>query len=66
MGGYLFHQNTAYEEDRRIPPNPLFYGGRQKQDVAGLFASADYALTADLTLNAGLRWSRGEEALSRR
>ncbi len=59
VGGYLFHQNIAYEEDRRIPPNPLFYGGgRQKQDVAGLFASADYSLTADLTLNAGLRWSR--------
>ena len=57
-GGYLFHQDIAYQEDRLIPPNPMFYGGgREGHDVQGLFASADYRLTPALTLNAGLRWS---------
>lgn len=58
VGGYAFHQNVAYEEDRTIPPNPKFYGGgRQWHDVYGVFASADYRFTNTLTLNSGVRWT---------
>ncbi len=63
-GGYIFHQNVAYEEDRKIPPSsPLtFYGGgRQKHDVYGLFVAGDYDLTGALTLNTGIRWSQEDK-----
>ncbi len=59
-GGYYFHQNVAYSEDRKIPPSsPLtFYGGgRQAHTVTGLFAAADITILPALTLNTGLRWS---------
>lgn len=58
LGGYIFHQSVAYEEDRKIPPNPLFYGGgRQMHDVRGLFLSGSYDLSPTVTLDAGLRYS---------
>ncbi len=59
LGGYLFHQNVAYEEDRFFGTPALSYGGgRQKHDVYGLFAQGDWQLAPALTLTAGLRWSR--------
>ena len=62
LGGYIFHQDIGYEEDRRIPPNPLFYGGgRQGHDVYGLFGAADIELVPGLTANLGLRWSKEDK-----
>ncbi len=59
LGGYLFHQDIAYTEDRTFPPGAMsFGGGRLAHDVYGLFAAADVELAPKLTLNTGLRWSR--------
>ncbi len=59
FGGYIFHQEIAYEEDRKIAPNPVFYGGgKQDHDVYGLFASADVELAPTLAANLGIRWSQ--------
>ncbi len=61
LGGYFFHQDVAYDEDRKLPTvTPLTYygGGRQSHDVYGLFAAGDFDLTDQLTLNAGIRWSQ--------
>jgi len=60
-GAYLFHQNVAYEETRKLAAMQ-YGGGRQKHDVIGLYAQGDYALTPILTLTAGLRWTREEKA----
>ena len=60
LGGYAFHQDMAYEEDRNLPTATAltFYGGgRQKQDTFGLFAQGDWHVTPALTLTGGLRWS---------
>lgn len=59
-GGYLFHQQIAYAEDRALPTvtSAKFYGGgTEDHHVQGLFVSADFHATAALTLTAGLRWS---------
>lgn len=61
VGGFLFHQNVAYEEDRNLLGlgAPFQYGGgRQSHDVQGLYGQADYDLTPAFTISAGLRWSR--------
>ena len=64
LGGYVFHQDVVYQEDRNLPtttPLTFYGGGRQKHDVYGLFAQGDWKLTEALTLTAGLRWSREEK-----
>ena len=64
-GGYLFHQDIAYAEDRALPTVTAakFYGGgTQDHHVQGLFAQADYHANAALTLTAGLRWSHEKKA----
>jgi len=64
LGGYVFHQDVAYEEDRKLPTvTPLTYygGGRQGHDVYGLFVAADHDLTDRLTLNTGIRWSKEDK-----
>ncbi len=64
-GGYIFHQNVAYDEDRNLPAvtTLTFYGGgRQRHDVHGLFASSGFAITPALKLEAGLRWSQEKKA----
>ena len=64
LGGYLFHQKMAYEEDRNLPtatPLTFYGGGRLGHDVYGLFAQGDWKPTPALTLTAGLRWSREEK-----
>lgn len=61
VGGFLFHQKVAYEEDRDLSGlgAPLQYGGgRQSHDVQGLYGQADTDLVHAVTLSAGLRWSR--------
>ncbi|RYD90196.1 MAG: TonB-dependent receptor, partial [Sphingomonadales bacterium] len=61
VGGFLFHQKVAYEEDRDLSGlgAPLQYGGgRQSHDVQGLYGQADTDLVRAVTLSAGLRWSR--------
>ena len=63
-GGYLFHQDIAYQETRDLSAFalPTFYGGgRQGHDVYGLYANADVPLSPAITLTAGLRWSREEK-----
>lgn len=65
LGGYLFRQEVAYEEDRKIAPNPVFYGGgKQAHDVYGLFVAADIELVPSLTANLGVRWSQEDKAAS--
>ncbi|MFA7588117.1 MAG: TonB-dependent receptor [Novosphingobium sp.] len=62
VGGFLFQQDIAYDEDRTIPPNPMFFGGgKQDQESQALFAQTDWAVLPRLTLTAGLRWSREEK-----
>ncbi len=61
VGGFLFHQKVAYEEDRDLTglDAPLQYGGgRQSHDVQGLYGQVDYDFARAFTLSAGLRWSR--------
>ncbi|MEO6092461.1 MAG: TonB-dependent receptor [Novosphingobium sp.] len=62
-GGYIFHQDVAYGEDRAFggPPSQ-FGGGTQDHHVQGLFAQGDLHATPALTLTAGLRWSHEEKA----
>ncbi len=64
FGGYLFHQEIAYEEDRKLPTSTslIFYGGgRQDHDVYGLFASADVDVLPTLKANLGIRWSQEDK-----
>lgn len=61
FGGYIFHQDIAYEEDRKLPtstPLTFYGGGRQGHDVYGLFAAADVEIVPSLTANLGIRWSQ--------
>ena len=63
-GGYLFHQQVAYDESRDLSGlgAPFQYGGgRQNHDVYGLYGQLDYDLTRAVTLSGGLRWSREEK-----
>lgn len=61
-GLYLFKQGMKYHE-RRIfplaPPMPRIQNGGGLYDVfsTGLFSAADYELTDEIVLNAGLRFS---------
>lgn len=64
-GGYLFHQDVAYDESRDLSffgSAPQFGGGRQDHDVYGLFGELDFDLTQRFSLKAGLRWSREEKS----
>ena len=64
FGGYIFHQDIAYDETRSLPPfTPLIFygGGSEGHDIYGLYGQADYDLTYSLTFSAGLRWSREEK-----
>lgn len=64
VGGYVFHQDVGYDEDRNLPlssPLTFYGGGRQNHNVYGLFAAADYDLTEQLTLNTGIRWSKEDK-----
>ena len=59
-GVFYFDQDTAYTEVRDLPPlSPLtfFGGGGQDHDVLGLFANVDFALTDQLILTGGLRYT---------
>ena len=56
-GGYWFTQDVGYDEIRNLA-TPQFGGGKQKHDVLGLFGELGFDLTEQLTLTAGLRWSR--------
>lgn len=62
VGGFVFAQKVAYEEDRRFGSNDpatfRFGGGRQDHDVQALFAQGDWEFVPTLTATAGLRWSR--------
>ena len=60
IGGYYFDQDVGYDEVRFLPPIvPIgFYGGgRQDHQVLGAFANVDFALTEQLILTGGLRYS---------
>ncbi|TIX51736.1 TonB-dependent receptor [Alteraurantiacibacter aquimixticola] len=64
-GGYLFHQQIGYDEQRDLSffgAAPQFGGGRQDHDVYGLFGQVDFDVSEILSLKAGLRWSREEKA----
>ncbi|OJW75095.1 MAG: hypothetical protein BGO57_12990 [Sphingomonadales bacterium 63-6] len=65
-GAYIFHQDVGYDEVRDLTGMgqaiKSYGGGRQAHDVYGIYGQADYALTPDLTLTAGLRWSREEKS----
>ena len=64
VGGFWFEQDLAYTEIRDLPPSsPLtFYGGgAQDHQVLGAFANANIDVTADLSVIAGIRWSREEK-----
>ncbi|MDE2596001.1 MAG: TonB-dependent receptor [Sphingomonadales bacterium] len=64
IGDYIFHQDVAYEENRRLPTvtAATFYGGgRQGQDVYGIFGQADWHVLPTLTLTGGLRWSQEDK-----
>lgn len=64
LGGYIFHQDVGYDEDRNLAGFGLplqFGGGRQDHDIYGVYGQVDYDLTQALTLSAGLRWSREEK-----
>ncbi len=61
-GGFWFTQDLRYDELRFFPsfisPLTQIGGGRQDHDVLGLFASGDFDVTDQLTLTAGIRWSK--------
>ncbi len=64
VGAYIFHQNVAYDESRDLSGIGFGFqygGGEQKHDVYGLYGQFDYDLTEQLTVTAGLRWSREEK-----
>ena len=64
FGGFWFEQDLAYTEVRDLPPaSPLtFYGGgAQDHEVLGVFANANIEVTRDLSVIAGIRWSREEK-----
>lgn len=63
-GGYIFHQMIAYDEQRDLSffgAAPQYGGGMQTNDVYGLFGQVDFDVTDQLSLKAGLRWSREEK-----
>jgi iron complex outermembrane recepter protein len=65
LGGYVFHQDIAYEELRDLTAlgAPLqLGGGTQKHEVYGIYGQGDVDLASALTLSLGLRWSREEKA----
>ncbi|HRX75525.1 MAG TPA: TonB-dependent receptor [Hyphomonas sp.] len=64
VGGFYFNQDIAYTEIRNLPTvtAATFYGGgRQDQNVYGLFGQVDYALTDKLTLLVGGRYGYEEK-----
>ncbi len=64
-GGYLFHQDIAYAEDRSLPTvtaSKFYGGGTEDHHVQGLFAQADWHATTALTLTGGLRYSHETKA----
>jgi iron complex outermembrane receptor protein len=64
LGGYLFHQQIGYDELRDLPvssPRTFYGGGRENHHVYGTFVAADYDLTEQLTMNAGIRWSKEDK-----
>jgi iron complex outermembrane receptor protein len=66
-GGFFFDQSLAYTEIRDLPPfssSPFYGGGTQKHEVLGLFASSQIHLSDDLSVIAGLRWSRERKAVN--
>ena len=61
VGAFYFDQSIAYTERRDIPvstPLPFFGGGRQDQEVLGLFASGQYYINDQLSIIGGLRWNQ--------
>jgi len=65
LGGYIFHQDIAYHEDRNLAGfglPPQFGGGQQDHDVYGLYGQFEYDLSRSLTISAGLRWSHEEKS----
>jgi len=63
-GGYVFHQNIAYDEQRDLSffgAAPQYGGGKQSHDVYGLFGQVDFDVADYFAIKAGLRWSREEK-----
>lgn len=63
-GVYYFEQDILYTENRNLPSDPrgMYYGGGdQNHTVFGLFGQVDYAVTENLTLIGGLRYSAEEK-----
>jgi iron complex outermembrane receptor protein len=64
FGGFYFQQDIGYDEIRfllRATPNPppaSYGGGLQEHEVLGLFVNADYKLTDQLSVLAGVRWNQ--------
>jgi iron complex outermembrane receptor protein len=64
IGGFYFNQDIAYTEIRSLPSvtAATFYGGgRQDQNVYGLFGQVDYAFTDKLTGIFGMRYGYEEK-----
>ena len=64
VGGFYFNQEIAYTEIRSLPSvtAATFYGGgRQDQNVFGLFGQVDYAFTDKLTGIFGMRYGYEEK-----
>ncbi len=60
-GAYFFHQDVGYDEVRDLAAKQ-YGGGRQDQDVYGLYGQLDYDFADSWTLTGGLRWSREEKS----
>lgn len=63
-GGYVFHQNVAYDEQRDLSyfgAAPQYGGGKQSHEVYGLFGQVDFDVTDYFAIKAGMRWSREEK-----
>ena len=63
-GVYYFEQDILYTENRNLPSDPrgqYYGGGDQNHTVFGLFGQVDYAVTENLTLIGGLRYSAEEK-----
>lgn len=58
-GIFFFQQNISYREGRINLAKAL--GGDMDHSTWGIFTSGDYALTDDLTVNAGLRYTSEEK-----
>lgn len=60
VGAYAFHQKIAYLETRDLSGlgySNSYGGGREKDDLLGLYGQVDHDLSRTVTLSAGLRWS---------